>query len=204
MRRNKKRRIIVLLGIIILCLFMMIAGFLVLRFRGSRSVYAREDVALAAEIIMYRQDDERWAEDALGDSSYTMKKSGCLVTCIASAISMGKEEKTPGTLNAEFSLYHVFDMEGNIIWENLRNMGEYEVDVFQAADEEILTECLKAGRYPIVRVRMHGIGAFHYVLIVKAENGEFYCMDPLEDNLTTLSAYANRIYAVRCVSLISL
>lgn len=204
MKRDKKKKIILGAVIFILCFFMMVTGFIVLRFRGSKRVYAGEDVVPAAEIIMYRQDDERWAEDTLGDSSYTMKKSGCLVTCIASAISMGKEEKKPGSLNVEFSLYRVFDAEGNIIWENLRNIGGYEADVFQAVDEEILIECLKAGRYPIVRVRMHGIGNFHYVLIVKAENGEFYCMDPLEDNLTTLSAYADRIYAIRCVSFTSL
>lgn len=129
-----------------------------------------------------------------------MGKSGCLVSCIASAVTMLKEEKTPHTLNEEFTVHNVFDAEGNILWDALRSTGEYEVDVYKEATEELLVKCLKDGRYPIVRVRMYSLGHFHYVLIVKAENGEFYCMDPLEDELTKLSKYGNRIYAVRCVS----
>lgn len=184
----------------IICLFFMMIGAVVLRFRGGHVVYAKEDVVPAPEIVLYRQDDKRWADEILGDSGYTMGKSGCLVSCIASAVTMTKEEKTPFALNEEFTVYNVFDAEGNILWDALRNTGEYEVDVYKEATEEVLTECLSDGRYPIVRVRMYGLGNFHYVLIVKAENGEFYCMDPLEDELTKLSKYGNRIYAVRCVS----
>ena len=195
----KKRRITNCM-ICVVCIVLIGFGFFMLRFRGSHVVSAKEEVVPVSEIVLYRQDDERWADETLGDSSYTMEKSGCLVSCIASAVTMTKEEKTPSTLNEEFSAHNVYDAEGNILWDALRNMGEYEVDVFSEVTEELLIECLKDGRYPIVRVRMHGVGNFHYVLIVKAENGEFYCMDPLEDELTKLSKYGNRIYAVRCVS----
>ena len=194
----KKRR----LTICIICVVFVVligCGFVMLRFRGSYAVSVKEEAVPASEIILYRQDDKRWADETLGDSSYTMEKSGCLVSCIASAVTMTKEKKTPGTLNEEFSAHKVFDAEGNILWDALRNTGEYEVDVFNEVTGELLTECLKDGRYPIVRVRMQGLGNFHYVLIVKAENREFYCMDPLEDELTKLSKYGNRIYAVRCV-----
>ena len=46
---------------------------------------------------------------------------------------------------------------------------------------------------------MHGLGSFHYVLIVGSEDGEYVCIDPLEDGLTRLSDYLNRVYAVRVV-----
>lgn len=59
--------------------------------------------------------------------------------------------------------------------------------------------CLEEGYFPIVRVRMKGFGSFHYVLIVGSENGDYVCIDPLEDEMTTLSDYAGRVYAVRCV-----
>ena len=85
------------------------------------------------------------------------------------------------------------------MWEKLRSTGEYEADVFSEVTSELLMKCLKDGKYPIVRVRMYGLGNFHYVLIVKAEDGEFYCMDPLKDGLIPLSDYGNRVYAVRCV-----
>ncbi|MDE7176199.1 MAG: hypothetical protein K2O59_00100 [Lachnospiraceae bacterium] len=197
-RVTSKRKIRIF--IIILCLFFMMIGAVALRFRGGHVVSANEDVVPAVKIVLYRQDDERWADETLGDSGYTMGKSGCLVSCIASAVTMTKGEKTPHTLNEEFSAHNVFDAEGNILWDALRNTGEYEVDVYKEATEELLIECLRDGTYPIARVRMYGLGNFHYVLIVKAENGEFYCMDPLEDELTKLSKYSNRIYAVRCVS----
>lgn len=197
---KKKKTIFTIAGFVIVCLFMLM-GFIGFRVRGSTKVSAKEDIELPEEIAMYRQDDKRWFGETLGDSDYTMGKSGCLVTCIASALTMSGKAKTPDVLNTELSSCHVFDTEGNLLWENLKNMGEYEVDVFQEVKEETLIACLKDGRYPIVRVRMYGIGNFHYVLIVGAEGGEFYCMDPLEDKLTILSKYADRVYAIRCISL---
>lgn len=130
-----------------------------------------------------------------------MEKSRCLVCCIASAVSMMGEEKTPHTLNVEFSGQQVFDGEGNLLWEKLRSIGEYEADVFGEVTSGLLMKCLKEGKYPIVRVRMYGWGNLHYVLIVKAENGKFYCMDPLQDGLTSLSLYGSRVYAVCILTL---
>lgn len=190
---------------IVFCLMiLLLAGvaFITLRFRGSKVIHAKEDVLPGKEVVFYRQDDDRWAEENLGESSYTLKSSGCLVCCIASAVSMMDEkEETPLMLNEQFSVENVYDAEGNILWGNLRKSGNYEVDVLSEVSGDLLTEYLKEGKYPVVRVRMHGIGNFHYVLIVKAENGEFYCMDPLQDGLVSLAEYANRIYAIRCVSI---
>lgn len=64
-----------------------------------------------------------------------------------------------------------------------------------------MKNCLEHGKFPITRVRMSGIGNFHYVLIVKLEDGIYFCMDPLEDELQPLSHYRNRVYAIRCVSI---
>ena len=194
---NKKR--IQTIITILLCLSFIVAAFISIRFRGSAPVHAKEDILPEGKIVFYRQDDERWVQETLGNSKYTMEKSGCLVCCIASALSMTDKEKTPQTLNEEFSLQNVFDAEGNIVWENLNGISEYHAEVFQNVSEEILEECLKNGRYPIVRVRMHGVGNFHYVLIVKAEGSMFYCMDPLQEGIIPLSNYGNRIYAMRLV-----
>ncbi len=152
------------------------------------------------EVAAYRQDDEIWGEDTLGDSRFTMRSSGCLVTCIASAVSMetGKE-MTPGVLNQILSDNQVYDSEGNIQWAAVDGIEGYHADVYQKVSETEIAQCLAAGHYPIVRVRMHGLGSFHYVLIVGSEDGEYVCIDPLEDGLTRLSDYLNRVYAVRVV-----
>ena len=198
MRRKTGKRacsvIVLLAGIVIIVL-----GFMLLRFRGSTVVHAGEMISSNPKIVFYRQDDERWAAETMGDSAYTLAESGCLVSCFDSAVTLMGNVKTPYSLYEMFSGQNVFDAEGNLLWDNLRNTGEYEAEVFGSVTEELLTSLLKEGKYPIVRVRMYGLGNFHYVLIVKAEAGEYYCMDPLRDGLVPLSLYGNRVYAVRCV-----
>lgn len=153
-------------------------------------------------MILYRQDDARWGKERLGDSKYTMASSGCLVSSIASALSMESgEERTPGTLNAEFCAGDVYDAEGNLQWEQLSALHKYQVEVYQDVSADIIDACLSEGRYPIVRVRMYMLGNIHYVLIVGMQDGEYQCMDPLQDKLMKLSSYGNRVYAIRCVSL---
>lgn len=194
-----KRKKAGLLIVILLFLLLIAAVFIFARFRGAVVVHANKDVIPEQEVVFYRQDDERWAQETLGSSKYTMEGSGCLVCCIASAISMTGGEITPEVLNDKFFAQNVYDAEGNVVWNSLQNAGEYQAEVFGEISNGILEEYLKNGCYPIARVRMHGVGNFHYVLIVKAESGMFYCMDPLRDGLVPLSKYGNRIYAVRCV-----
>lgn len=193
------RRRWMLAGILI---FLALAGgaFVFLRFRNGVRIEARQNIMTAADIICYRQDDVRWGDEKLGESRFTLRSSGCLVSCIASALSMGRGiEETPETLNEKFSSGKVYDAEGNIQWGRLGEVEDYQVKVYQEASADIVDTCLSEGRYPIVRVRVKGIGNFHFVLVVGAENGEYLCMDPLQDGITALGDYGNRIYGIRCV-----
>lgn len=177
------------------------AGFFAVRLRGSVVVKSGQAKPVVGEVVVYRQDDKIWADDTLGDSHFTMRSSGCLVTCIASAVSMETGQKvTPGALNKIFSENQVYDSEGNIHWAAIDKIEGYHAKVFEKVSEAEIMECLAAGCYPIIRVRMHGFGSFHYVLIVGSEGGEYVCMDPLENSLTKLTDYLNRVYAVRIVS----
>ena len=90
----------------------------------------------AQSITAYRQDEAAWADDLLGESSYTMASSGCLVTCIASAVSMETGTAiTPGSLNAIFSENHVYDSEGNIQWAALEALEGFTADVGQEVSQ---------------------------------------------------------------------
>lgn len=201
MHNRKSNRVKITLLCFLLGIIITVAGFLVLRFRGSVIVKPSLTKLSASEVIPYRQDDGVWADKKLGDSRFTMKYSGCLVTCIASAVSMETgAELTPGALNDLFSENQVYDIEGNIQWAALEAIEGYSVEIFKEVSESEIAQCLAAGHYPIVRVRMHGLGNFHYVLIVGVEDGDYLCMDPLESELTYLSHYQNRVYAVRMVS----
>ena len=193
---KKKSKIIFAL---LLCAVLAAGGMLFLRMRNGVQVKAANAYALPEQVTAYRQDDPAWAADRLGDSKYTMKSSGCLVTCIASAVTSEGEAVLPGELNALCSENAAFDGEGNMQWDALETLDGYGVKVYDKPSAAAIDECLAQGHYPIVRVRMAGIGNIHYVLIVGAEDGEYVCMDPLADHLTTLSRYWNRVYAVRCV-----
>ncbi len=181
-------------------LSVVIGGLTGVRLRHGVTVRTEENDIMPQNVALYRQDDERWAKERLGDSSYTMKSSGCLVSCIASAVSMeGGQAVTPGELNTLFSEHDVYDREGNLQWKALEKAGGYSVNVYQNVSEAEIDSCLTAGHYPIVRVRMNGIGNYHYVLIVGIEDSDYICMDPLKDELTGLSRYLNRVYAMRLV-----
>ena len=202
---KRKRRSFALLILIFLCVASTF--FTLVRFRGSQVIKISKEamnIIPCEDIALFRQDDTRWAEEKLGSSAYSMKQSGCLVTCIASALSMESETVTPESLNVYFSSGGVYDSEGNLQWGNLRQLdggNTFDVEVYNTISEEILRDCLEQGKFPIVRVRMRGIGNIHYVLVVKLEDGKYFCMDPLANELQPLSHYGNRIYAIRYVSI---
>lgn len=196
MNKSKFKIIFIILLVIIICLI----GFCVIRFRGGKVVHSDKNITVTENVIFYRQDDSSWAADKLGTSKYDMKGSGCLITCIASALSMSGEKITPGQLNLSCSEDDfVYDAEGNLLWDGLRESTGYDVRVYSEVSEDTLMQCLGEGIFPIARVRVNGFGNFHYVLIVKAENEMFYCMDPLKEGLIPLSQYGNRVYAIRAV-----
>lgn len=197
-----KSKKITLIKLVILFIGIIVAASALFCFRVRHGVVVKTDKpeVISHEVIAYRQDDERWAKDQLGDSSFTMKSSGCLVSCIASAVSMERmEEVTPGELNAIFSEYNVYDGEGNIQWAAIENIDGYSVYVYNDVEEQVIYQWLSEGHYPIVRVRVSGVGNWHYVLVVGLEDQEYICMDPLKDELTGLSQYLSRVYAVRVV-----
>lgn len=190
--------------IIVFGILLMAGGFLFFRLRNGVQIKPPrdKDIWQDREVVFYRQDDERWGEDRLGDSRYTMQSSGCLVSSITSALSMESGvEETPGALNRKLSDGQGYDREGNLQWGSLSELGDYRVDVYQEVSSDIIDACLSEGRYPIVRVRIYALGNIHYVLIVGVQDGEYLCMDPLQDKLMKLSSYGNRVYAVRCVSI---
>lgn len=199
---KKKKEIVIRLLISAAGILAVVIALLGFRLRGSVVIRADQTARVPQDVTAYRQDDERWAGDALGDSSFTMKSSGCLVSCVASAISMeSRDEVTPGELNRIFAEHSVYDREGNIQWAAVDRLDGYFTHVYQGVSQQEIDQCLAAGHYPIVRVRVNGVGNFHYVLIVGTENKDYVCMDPLKSELTELSQYLGRVYAVRMVQL---
>ncbi|MBR0485427.1 MAG: hypothetical protein IJJ69_11740 [Oscillospiraceae bacterium] len=165
-------------------------------FRNSETVHPAEEMTLPDNVVYYSQKNPEWAEDTLGTSAYQMSDSGCLVTCIACALNMQEIwEINPKELNQLLSANQGYDEEGNLQWNVLEKLTNTEISL----ENEEIPELLRNHIYPAVRVRMHGAGSYHYVLIIGSDKKNYLCIDPLnqENQPVSLSEYGNRIYAVR-------
>lgn len=183
---------------------------LMLHMRSGGTELTAGNDCLNDNIVYYYQKDSRWKDDPLGSSDYHMGDSGCLTTCLASAINMQETETEgfggaidPGTLNRFFSEKGVYDSEGNIQWDALEKATGADVILKDASDleENEIQNLLEEGCYPVVRVKMPVSGSGHFVLIVSCENGEFICMDPMNKDLESvpLSYFNDTIYSVRYI-----
>lgn len=162
----------------------------------------------AQEVRCYGQGDKEWASDRLGDSAYTMEGSGCLTACIAASLTMqhdgsgAGEALTPGELNALFSEKGVYNESGDIVWDRIaRALPEAEAKAPGSVDAKEVETFLEQGRYPLVKVKNHGNGGWHWVLLVGANENGYQCMDPLSEKgkQVPLSSHGGKIYAVRSV-----
>lgn len=203
---RKKKGLWLKVGLGLVFLLLLLTGGAFFRFRGSVPVKPLAEIP-AEQVVFYRQDGQEWKDEKLGGSKFTMESSGCLTACIASVLEMegagprAGEPMNPGELNRLFSENQVYDGQGNIQWEPLEQVLGLKAErqdggqVSAGTMERMLNE----GVFPIARVRMKGVGSFHYVVVVQAKDGQFWCMDPLkpEGELAPLSEYLGRIYAVR-------
>lgn len=201
---KKKRTIILICFVLLPAAAFCLTAF---RVRGSVSVKGKENTQ-SPDPVFYSQKDPLWAGDLLGGSSFTMETSGCLTVCLAAELRMQDipvpeiRSLDPGSLNSYFSEKQVYDKEGNIQWDPLSSVLHVSlerINGISAMKKTDLTAILSEGIYPIVRVRVKGLGNFHYVLLVKSQDGQFWCMDPLHaaEELVPLSEFGNRIYAIR-------
>jgi len=202
-KKTRKSRIGWLSTAAVLSVALLLSGGGILfRIRGSVKVKPSTDVE-AGMHVYYGQKDPRWVDLHLGTSPYTMEHSGCLVCCIAASLEMqGRAPQSPDAWIAALTSAGAFDSAGNLLWENLSAVdGEISAERCDHTDGQEIMEQLQAGRYPIVRVRVNGLGSFHYVLIAGAADGSFQCMDPLSgrEELVPLSGFGSRVYAVRYV-----
>lgn len=188
------------------CLVLALTGFLIWRHRGGDA----EGVELQStkmhplpEAVYYLQKDERWASDPLGDSRFTMGSSGCLVTCLAALFNLYGESVTPGELNRLFTEQGVYNVSGDVIWENIASVyPEATVTVYQTVDEKAIETALDQQQYPLVRVKNMGDGYWHWVLLLGSGEEGYLCMDPLynDKEARPLSVHGNTVYSWRLVT----
>ena len=109
---------------------------------------------------------------------------------------------TAGELNQIFSEKQVYNQQGDIVWGRIEEvMPDVGVSVAGTVDGEQIEALLDEGRYPIVKVKVGGDGASHWVLIVGSDEGGYLCIDPLKEDgeLVPLSRHGGVVYRMRCV-----
>lgn len=151
-----------------------------------------------ADVPFYLQNDAQWAKDKIGTSSYSMAASGCLISCLASAMSELDTEVTPGELNEALTKAEAFQ-GGDLIWYKIKEAyPQIDYQYSKVFSEKTIENELKNKRQPVVKVHMNGSGATHWVLILGAKDGEFMIMDPLNQDQKPipLSKHGN-VYAYR-------
>ncbi len=172
--------VILLAGLLFSLLY--VAPLFRIRQSGIVLTPSRDIVPVAAPY--YLQNDPAWAAESIGASGYSMADTGCLVSCVASAVSVLDATITPGELNEQLTAADGYD-NADLLWYKLHEINpnvEYQYKrVFSATT---LENDLTSGRLPVVKVKMHHTGATHWVLVVGAQDGEFWVMDPLQQDKT--------------------
>lgn len=199
---KKKNRVIVITAILFfLCLALAACGLLLYRRKSGNGVKLESEKNFPVpELSFYLQRDKEWEEDRLGDSRFTMGSSGCLVTCIASLLSACGEEITPGELNRRFTEHGVYNESGDIIWEKITAVyPDLEMKIPRTVNAEAIEEALEAHQYPLIRVKNHGNGYWHWVLLIGSDERGYLCMDPLYGDMEPrpLHDHGDTVYSYR-------
>lgn len=200
--KNKKR--LILFAVTVCFAVLLCTGFLyVQRNRGEGILLQPSKIYPLPDIPYYLQNDSQWAEDKLGNSIFTMKSSGCLTTSLAASLSVQKGQNiTPKELNQLFSDYDVYNANGDIVWANIPNAVEpVETYVPRNPDADTIEAFVEEGRYPVVKVKYKGNGAWHWVVLIGSDEDGFLCMDSLNEEKSPqpLSVHGSRVYSMRMV-----
>jgi len=202
-----KRKMILFISIGGLCMLLIFLLWWRGREKGGTVLCPGQERELP-DMVYFCQKDSRWAGEHLGAARDTMASSGCLVCALTAGLDMQAKNRgldfymTAGELNEAFSDADVYTENGAVIWgkvsEAVPGTESYVADRVDAAEIDAL---LEDGIFPVVKVRMEGVGAWHWVLLTGADENGYLCMDPMseEEEPVPLSGFRDRAYSVRAV-----
>lgn len=206
-RKENRKKKVLLAGCLCLCALLSLFVFWKGRIQKGVLLYpvqARE----IPDMVYFMQKDSRWGGEHLGEAKDTMASSGCLVCCLAAGLDMQAADKgldfymTAGQLNEVFSGEDVYTENGAVIWSKVPEaVPGTTCYVADTIEEKEIDRFLADGIFPVVKVRMGGVGAWHWVLLTGTNGDGYVCMDPMKEakEPVPLSAFQDRVYSVRAV-----
>ena len=203
---NKKKPVL-LTGGLCLCIFLALLFSWRNRRQNGVLLVPLQDREIA-DMVYFMQKDSRWGEAHLGEARDTMASSGCLVCCLAAGLDMQARDKnldlymTAGQLNEVFSREDVYTESGAVIWNKIQEAVPGTICyVADTVNKNEIDQLLADGIFPVVKVRMGGVGAWHWVLLTGTDENGYVCMDPMGEAEVpvSLSEFQDRVYSVRAV-----
>ncbi len=148
----------------------------------------------------YRQNDPAWQDEKIGDSQKRMGSTGCLISCVSTAISQLDEPVTPKEFNDRLTQVDGFQ-SADLIWYKINEVfPSIDYRYSRTFNNRMIESDLKKGLLPIINMRYHKTGITHWVIIVGAHEGEFIICDPLDDGHSTqLLSEHGKVYAYRVI-----
>jgi len=194
-----------LIGLLGLCLIVLSRGV----GPSDNSVDARPPAPVATFMLgdnyFYRQDDDRWGSETIGDTDDTLYAYGCTIASVALAASnLTGAEITPWELEQNLSKVDGFTDRGWLIWGKVQAAtdGQVRAVYYDTPNHSDIDGCMETGGYPIVKIKLMG-AIVHWVAIVGRTKDQYLIRDPLygsrEDGPVELSQRGKDIYSLRCV-----
>jgi hypothetical protein len=151
------------------------------------------------DVKVFLQNDPLWSDSYIGNSRFRLGGHGCLVSVLASALNDMGYDLNVKELNSIFTEKEVYDAKGEVIWHKVGQALPGVTYRYQRLfGSATLTRDLEQGRLPLVMVRYHGKGVFHWVLVVGSNDRDFIIVDPLkQDKKPDRLSTHGRIYAYR-------
>lgn len=134
---------------------------------------------LELPVPSFRQNDERWGKDPLGETEGTLGAEGCAVSSAAMVLSYYGVDTDPQRLNIFLTGASGYTPEGWIYWEAA---AEFEPGKVRHAYEDLpsyrlIDSNLCRGNPVIVRLRMPG-GTTHFVVVAGKSGFDYLTCDP--------------------------
>ena len=123
----------------------------------------------------YSQRDSRWANDNIGNSSYSVYESGCLVTSVAMLHKYYGHDMDPGELAEEESYFFYGNML--IPWPAPDGL-DYELLGYGYPKSKIDDE-LDRDNPVIVGVTANNSAGTHFIVLISGEDGDYKMYDPI-------------------------
>lgn len=161
------------------------------------------------------QDDARWINTPLGNSSYRIDNGGCLVTAITKVIIQAgledPQEFNIGTFVKSLNSIGGFSSQGGIDWyapqrvvNGLAYEGKTDVSASVKNSESVIMDYVRRGYHLVIEVNS---GSTHYVAVdneLSLSTGEVYIMDsymnPARSADIRLTDYYTYVYNMQVFS----